>query len=224
MKKKVFATIMATTVIASMATGVYGATKLQEIKAYLNPGISFKVDGVPTQLKDSSGLAVVPISYKNTTYLPVRAVSDALGVAVNYDGKTETINLGEVVDGIALSKDFRSDNHTKDPAQTTYKGKDYKEAFYNDNNANRGVSFMLYPKGRYQTLYLQIAALGEPFEKIQIKDSDNDIILKEIEVIDPSEGLITIEVDIGGVDTLYVHGSADRNGQVFVPLTTSYFK
>jgi len=224
MKKKVFATIMASTVIASMATGAYGATKLQEIKAYLNPGISFKVDGVPTQLQDSNGLAVLPITYKNTTYLPVRAVSDALDVAVNYDGKTETIHLGEVVEGVSLASDFRSDNHTKDPAYTTYQGKDYKEAFYNGNKSNRSVSFMLYPKGRYQTLYLQVAALGKPLEDLTIKDSDNDIILKEVKYIDSSEGLITIEVDIGGVDTLYIHGDADRDGQVFVPLTTSYFK
>lgn len=224
MKKKVFVTIMASTIVASMATGAYGATKLQEIKAFLNPGISIKVDGVPTQLKDSSGLNIVPITYKNTTYLPVRAVSDALNIAVNYDSKSDTVQLGEKVDGTAISKGFNDMYHTKDPQFTNYKGKDYKEVFYDNASSNRSSSFMLYPKKQHQTLYLQIAAIDEPIEKLTIKDSNNNVILKTVDVINPEQELITVEVNVGGVDTLYVHADAKSGGKVFVPLTTSYYK
>lgn len=224
MKKKVFVTIMVSTVIASMATGAYGATKLQEIKAYLNSGISIKVDGTPTQLQDTNGNAVLPITYKNTTYLPIRAVSDVLGVAVNYDSKTETVHLGEKVDGISIAKNFDSMYHTKDPADTTYNDKDYKEAYYDDALGNRSTGFMLFPKGQYQKLYLQIAAIGQPIEELVIKDSDNNIVLKKVSSIDPSEGIVTVEANIGGVDSVYVTGNVKQGGKVFIPLTTSYYK
>lgn len=224
MKKKVFAVVMASTIIASMATGAYGATKLQEIKAYLNSEIKIKVDGSPAQLNDSNGNAVLPITYNNTTYLPIRAVSDVLGVAVHYDGKTSTVNLGEKVDGIAIAKQFDDMYHTKDPAFTTYQNKDYKEVYYNNGSGNRSSSFMLYPKGQYQKLYLQVAAIGESIENFHVKDADNDILLKQVAKISPEDGLVTIEVNIGGVDELYIYADAKNNGKMFVPLLNSYYK
>jgi hypothetical protein len=224
LKKKVFVTIMASTIVASVATGAYGATKLQEIKAYLNPAISIKVDGVPTQLKDSSGLNIVPITYKNTTYLPVRAVSDALNVAVHYDTKTDTVNLGEKIEGMAISKGFKDMYHTKDPQHTTYKNKDYKEAYYNNSEGNRSMGFMLYPKKQYQTLYLQIAAIDEPIEKLIIKNSSNNIVLKTVDLINPEQEILTVDVNIGGVEGLYIYADLKKEGKVFIPLTTSYYK
>lgn len=224
MKKKMFATVLIGTIIASMATGAYGATKLQEIKAYLNAEISLKVDGNPSKLQDSNGNPVLPITYNHTTYLPVRAVSDVLGVAVNYDSKTDTVHLGERIEGVAITSQFNSVYHTKDPDSTVYKGKDYKEVFYDDGLPDRPSGFMLFPKGQYQTLSLQIAAINEPIQQLTIKDSDNNIILKRVASIAPDDGLMTIEVDIGGVDSIYVSGDVKKGGQVFVPLTTSYYK
>lgn len=41
--------------------------------------------------KDSSGKTVEPFAYKGTTYLPVRAVGEALNKKVDWDGKTQTV-------------------------------------------------------------------------------------------------------------------------------------
>lgn len=224
MKKKVLVTTMALTVLMSMSFGAFAATKLQEIKAYLNPAIGIKVNGVPVQLKDTSGLNVVPITYNGATYLPVRAVSDALSVAVDFDQANNTVILGEKVDGVAISKGFSDMYHTKDPQFTNYGGKDYSEVFYDNGSGNRSSSFMLYPKKQYQKLYLQVAAIDEPIEDLTIKDSDSGIVLKTVQVINPEQNIITIEADIGGVESLYIHSDANKNGKVFIPLTTSYYK
>ncbi|WP_338554439.1 stalk domain-containing protein [Paenibacillus sp. KS-LC4] len=224
MKKLTIAVILGTTIVASMATGAYGATKLQEIKAYLNKDISFKVDGKPVQLRDGSNNTVVPISYKGTTYLPVRSISDALGVAVDYDSKSQLIQLGEKVEGVAISSSMTSNMYrTKDTAQTTYNGKDYKEALFDNAEGARSSSFILEPKKKYQKLYLQIAAVGQDLGKLTVKDTDTDTILKTTE-INVADGLVTVEVDIGGANQLYVYADAKQDGAVFVPLTTSYYK
>ena len=224
MKKKTFAVIISASLLASMGTGAFAATKLQEIKAQLNTEVKVKVDGTPTQLIGTEGEVLVPIIYNGDNYLPVRAVSNALKVAVDYDPQTNTIILGEKVDGISIAKGFDDMYHTKDPVHTTYQGKDYKEVYFNTGSGNRSVGFMLYPKKEHQKLYLQVAAAGEDITDFVIKDSDQNIILKQVNVIKAEDGLTTIEVDIGGVETLYVYASAKKDGTVFVPLTTSYYK
>lgn len=223
MKKKLAIAITSLAMVGCLGTGVYAGSNLQEIKAYLNPDIKFKVDGTPVQLRNSSGAVITPISYDNTTYLPVRAVSDLLGVTVNYDGKTNTVLMGEQTEGVSIAAGFDASYHTKDPAMTIYKGKDYKDVYFDNGSGTRGSSFMLYPKGKYQKLYLQVAAIGSDIEDFKIQDSDTDTVLKK-QNIAVEDGLVTIEVNIAGVDSLFVHGTVVSGGSVFIPLTSSYYK
>ena len=59
-----------------------------------NP-ISIFVDGNKISPKDGNGNAVDPFVVDGTTYLPVRAVSEALGKTVTWDGATATVYIGE---------------------------------------------------------------------------------------------------------------------------------
>lgn len=224
MKKKTFVAIISASMLASMGTGAFAATKLQEIKALLNPEIKVQVDGTFIEMLDTDGSVLAPINYQDNNYFPIRAISNALNVAVDYDGETKTIMLGEKVDGISIAEGFNDMYHTKDPAHTTYLDKDYKDVYFNNASGNRSTSFMLYPEKEHQTLYLEIAAIGGDISDFTIKDSDNDVILKRVEAIKSSDGLVTIEVDIGGVGTMYIEGSVKDGTTVFVPLTTSHYK
>ena len=223
MKKKITAALTAFAVLGGMGTGVYAGANLQEIKAYLNPGIKFKVDGQPVQLKNSSGAVVAPISYNNTTYLPVRSVSDLLGVTVNFDAASNTVLLGEQTEGVSIAAGFDSSYHTKDPDKTVYQDKDYKDVHFDNGSGTRGSSFMLYPNKKYQKLYIQVAAIGADIEDFFVQDSDTDTVLKK-QNITVEAGLTTIEVDISGISTLYVSGEVKDGASMFIPLTTSYYK
>ncbi len=222
MKKKLTAAVIGLSMVASMGAGAYAASNLTPIKAFLNSGLSFKVNGKPFQLRDGNGGTLAPITYNNTTYLPIRSVSDALGVAVHVDNKG-LIQLGETVDGISIATGFEGDNRTKDPSKTVYDGKDYKEVFLDNHSGDRSASFMLYPKKKYQKLYIQVAAIGKDIKAFNVRDSDTDIELKT-KPIAMGDGLTTVEVDIGGSDALYVWAETSDGGSVFIPLTTSYFK
>ena len=87
MKKKWIATGAAAIFLISTSAGVYAGSNLQEIKAFLNPSIKFQVNGKPFQPQNEKGAVLAPISYNGSTYLPVRAISTALGVAVEYSAK-----------------------------------------------------------------------------------------------------------------------------------------
>ena len=73
------------------------ASGQEEIKAYLAPGITVKYNGEVQTMTDAAGNTVYPVSYNGTTYLPVRAVSNMLGVVVDWDGETQTVLLRKLV-------------------------------------------------------------------------------------------------------------------------------
>jgi len=61
--------------------------------------IRLVVDGQPFTPRDAQGRVVEPFIFEGTTFLPVRAVSDALGIPVGWDGITSTVYLGNVPGG-----------------------------------------------------------------------------------------------------------------------------
>jgi len=223
LKKKLAAAAVALSLFAATSAGVYAGANMTQIKAYLNAGLKFKVDGKPVQLRDGSGNTLVPITYNNTTYLPVRSVADLLNVGVDFDQKSGTVQIGEKSEGVSIAEGFDSMYHTKNPSKTTYNGKDYKDVYFDNVTDKRSSSFMLYPKKKYNKLYLQVAAVGKDIETIVFRDSDKDTELKQTAVA-MNDGLVTIEVDIGGVNSLYISADIAQDGALFVPLTTSYYK
>lgn len=100
MKKKIMVGLLAGSMTFGVAAGVYAGSNMQEIKAYLNGDIQFKVHGADWRPKDTDGNEMMPITYEGSTYVPLRAVSNALNAAVDYDPKTDTVILGEKVDGV----------------------------------------------------------------------------------------------------------------------------
>ena len=56
--------------------------------------IAIYVDGRLVIPKDAAGSIVEPFIYEGTTYLPVRAVSEALGKTVEWDGPTNSVHIG----------------------------------------------------------------------------------------------------------------------------------
>lgn len=69
------------------------ASGVKQIKAVMDPGVTVSCNGEAQSMKDAAGNAVYPLSYNGTTYLPVRAVSNMLGVQVRWDGETQTVML-----------------------------------------------------------------------------------------------------------------------------------
>lgn len=57
--------------------------------------IKVVIDGKRADLKDANGNTVEPFIVDGTTYLPVRAVANALDKAVSWDGETRTVYLGK---------------------------------------------------------------------------------------------------------------------------------
>lgn len=73
---------------------VFAKSGSETIEAFYND-IKIYVDGVKIEPKDADGKGVEPFIYNGTTYLPVRAVGEAIGKKVTWDGTTQSVYLGE---------------------------------------------------------------------------------------------------------------------------------
>lgn len=78
----------------TMANGLTFAKSGTELIEALYDNIKIVVDGEEIQPKDANGQTVEPFIYNGTTYLPVRAIGNAIGKEVNWDGVKNVVYLG----------------------------------------------------------------------------------------------------------------------------------
>ena len=96
MKKKNLTKLIILTSVVVLLAGIvaFASSLTTEIKAILTKEFTIKYYGEVQNMKDGSGNPVYPIVYEGTTYLPVRAVSDMMGIPVDWDASTKTVILG----------------------------------------------------------------------------------------------------------------------------------
>ena len=187
--KKVLTTLVlalalvgAFTVISSAANG------LQEISAYLNSNITVKMDGEPQTFLDANGARVYPISYKGTTYLPIRAVAGLVGLDVDWDQATQTVLLGEQRDGVDLIDTYKAyylGNYTGQVQTADGKTEDISGISCNhwlEFNADmaertRSISFNL--QGKHDTLTFSYYS---QYDATLTVLGDNDTVLGEFPI------------------------------------------
>lgn len=209
MKKKTLALIltlcMTVTGVVCFAAGAAAAGGLQEISAYLNSNISFKLDGEEQILKDASGVRTYPITYQGTTYVPIRSVANLLGVNVDWDQATQSILLGEPKGGVDLIDTYKAYyiNEFKQ-VQTADKqepmdisGKSYSH-WIRLGGAPRGImgtiSFNL--EGKYDTLTFTYYSNSDVTLEVL---GDNDYVLAEIPI---KGGQVAQTVEVKLLDTI----------------------
>ena len=72
--------IVAVALIGVLAVGSAAATAYQTITAALRPDITVELNGKEQTMKDVNGKEIYAISYNGSTYLPIRAIGEALGI------------------------------------------------------------------------------------------------------------------------------------------------
>ena len=90
-KKRIKTIIIAFLMVAMLCMTVFAAG-YQSAQIYYN-NIKIVIDGEEITPKDVLGNVVDPFIMNGTTYLPVRAVGEALGMEVEWVGKTYTVLL-----------------------------------------------------------------------------------------------------------------------------------
>jgi len=130
----------------------------------LNKAVKITFNGEYQAFKNASGVAVYPISYNGTTYLPIRSISSLFKMGIKWEGSTQSIYLGEGdVDTVASEK-VASVNTLEAEKINANLNKDIK-IYYNNKvqsftDAN-GV--VVYPISYNGTTYLPVRAISNLF-------------------------------------------------------------
>ncbi|WP_181410260.1 stalk domain-containing protein [Paenibacillus sp. tmac-D7] len=197
-------------------TGVSAETNLKEIAAYINQSINIKLNGnqfIPT---DREGNKLSPIIYNGDSYLPVRSLSQALGVAVKYDDTTSTIMLGEPEGKGEKLVNFRAGGSStavtsRDADILSIHGETINEGFYSlkpHDILPSTLNFRL--NAKYQKLSFRVGVVGSP-ATIVVSDQKSKVELKKFTVSE-SDQMKQVEIgSIGDVDYLdiNIYGSMD---------------
>lgn len=88
--KKLTAAVLTVSLLAGSALALSGQ---RSIDVVFN-NIKILVDGKQFTPTDAKGNVVEPFAYNGTTYLPVRAIAEALGQEVGWDSATSTVTIG----------------------------------------------------------------------------------------------------------------------------------
>lgn len=85
--------VMAAILVGNVAAPALAALVGKTIQVYT--GVDIYVDDVKLRPVDANGNPVEVFVYNGTTYLPVRAVGEAVGKVVQWEGKTNSVYLGK---------------------------------------------------------------------------------------------------------------------------------
>ena len=109
MKKKLQRIGIGLLVAVLLFSGVAAAASVTKNISVIYRDIKLVIDGREFVPKDVNGNIVEPFIYNGTTFLPVRAVSQALGWPVTWDGDTSTVYIGICNEQIVWQADLNHD-------------------------------------------------------------------------------------------------------------------
>lgn len=166
-KRKILVAVLCCSL--ALVTAAYATNATKTIQAaYMN--IKLVIDGVPVTPKDSNGTTVEPFIYNGTTYLPVRAVGEALGKQVGWDGKTKTVYIGEVPGQVTYLLDVCKPYESylfETPTAFAMAGKTYANGFTLHGYGNAYFNL----DGRYSLLEFDLGHI-DGYSMIGSADSD----------------------------------------------------
>lgn len=85
--------VLTALLVVSLASPAFAALAGKMIQVYT--GVNVYVDDVLVEPRDANGNPVEVFVYNGTTYLPIRAIGNALGKTVQWDAKTSSAYVGK---------------------------------------------------------------------------------------------------------------------------------
>ncbi len=214
LRKRICALSFAGVMLFSM--GAYAGSNTVKITAFLNKGLTLKVDGEVLKPTEDDGSRIYPIVYNGRTYVPAKVVAEKLGASVDYNSAgngTVTITSG-------VSSDI--DNQEGQPVKDAEPGSNDDPSSGNVSTSEKGNGTLNSPVAMNQKHtwtstedYLDDTMTGtysytvKGVKKISLDDVE-DLGFKRPEAKDNLEyALVDILVEVSNAKLEQVDGEGD---------------
>ena len=215
--------VLSTILLFSCVAYATNTTTLYDVVAN---GVKIVVNGKKLNPTDANGKKVEPIIYNGTTYLPVRAVANALGEAVYWDGPNFTVYLGDTDGKLEYPTAYLSEltnigTRKLEQADNDELIDNYGNAYSNavqivSNGYVEYLTNMKYSKFKATIYRPEGATNGTRFIKIK---ADGKIIYTS-PALDKTSYPINIDVNIKGYNDIRIEACATSEGYVSNPVVT----
>jgi len=199
------------------------ASTVTTIQAVLASYITIKYDGEVQTLRDANGDIVYPLSYRNTTYLPVRAISGILDLPIEWDEETSTILLGNTSKSlfdVATMSGNHWHRHTDAvdfPIQTDESGNELPNEFTFAYRAteirtgNRTATLTLTNPQNYISFTLARGDTENKTVTFRLINLNTNTIIYETTILS-GQFIEVIDLDISGITKLSINALASTGG------------
>lgn len=233
-KKMVKIALLTVAFVGSSLGSAYAAANMEPVNAFFNRGVSFVLKGERWEPKNKAGEPLTPLYYNGNNYLPIRAVAEALKVAIDYDGETQTIYIGEKpgakmpIFAMPMEIDNIYVTQSKDPKETSIKGTKFKEVLKIDQYGD--IYFTLDRK--YKRLVLDAAVIEPGEHEVDFtlynagKAAGNaaDTVLEK-HTVTPEDSVKQMIFNVEGLEKIKIHVQSPLlNPYIYARIVdTSYF-
>ena len=186
-------------------------------------GINLNLNGQEFVARDNAGKKVEPMVVNGVTYLPLRALGQALDLNVKWDGATSTVYLSETPFEDWVKVDQHFINNTKNAGKefklyrldyTNDKqwikeacGQNYEDGFiyHEDINVIGQSNIQIETAGQYETLSFELAYLNKGPEEDQYPN------ITGVDIVDAETGTIYKHCNIGEGNNVFTANIAGAN-------------
>jgi len=234
-RKTFFVFVLVMVFILGTAINVSATSAGKNITVFFN-NIKLMVDGEVVTPKDANGNVVEPFIYNGTTYLPVRALAEALGQDVNWDAETSTVVVGEYDAGESLYPDVKleemEDLYTSGGVHRKTEG--IKDNFGNEYNGYTSifkaselgkVGYAL--NGQYSkltgTIILKHKERSRDDINGEIVFTVDDKVVKTISLLSVGDSPVDFQIDLKNANLLEI-GCASNGGFANAIVNAGFYK
>lgn len=210
--KKIVSTLA---IILILSTVVIASSRVANIKVVYD-NIKIVVDGKEVHFgSDSEGKKIEPFIYNGTTYLPVRAVGEAVGKEVSWDQSSKTVFLGSA----AVNNNFTQVNtEEKDLVNTLNAFNETSRVHVYKSGKNKGIELNLWDDtdshvnynldGKYTNISC-LVGVENASKKGYLKFIGDGRMLAEYQ-IESDKMADNVNVDVSGVKNLMIQLNSDE--------------